>query len=395
MKHFFVPHSVAFVKARAKEVAAARPELSWARALETTSAALGFASWFDARSRIESGTMKPSNFDCDVDRETVLWRRHRQGCALIDVGGFAPSEADYFCRLWHPTSRDCTFHHSEYASAFMRCALGVTRADVEPTKIHKDLYEDDDYYVLNDAARASAPAYFTGNHSSWLSWENGLWIKIIYPDLLPEVTMAEAQKWMREQEPRLMEWYLGIDGTTPFDNRPLRVILEAASAHPHQMFPLAFRSRYDAAENQFSEELILPAITGHSLAKMLCAQGALRFQDVVWYEASHADFERVLSKRGIDAIGLSGPVPLSEAEISECAREIRPNWLSPFKSGPMAADEYHRFTESGSMQVHDELAPDFPDDGDDDSDDPPSHPPQAPMPESKRTCRRSGLAMLR
>lgn len=374
MKSLFVPRTVEFVKKRAAEIQRANPLLTRVRALETASTALGYSSWFDAQSRINARTLTPSSLDEDVDLETRLWRRYLQGCALVDLGGFAPCEADTFVRLWNPTGRTQDFQPENYESVFSRALHDVracsaqrqtSRFDEGSIRLNEHLIrwqvEDDGYFVVSNDILAKLPPYVRGDSSAWLDFEDGLGLAWLFPEWFGRDALQRADEFFKSNRPRAYQWHYGGVGPDLHDSRTLPDLQAEAAAHPLEMFPLSYR--FPRLIDGDGLSMSMPMVSGAVFEKFLADRGALRLRDVRWFNVDDRKaMAELISDQQLK--GQVGPTPFSLTTLKSIASESRPGWLSPFKHGPFFEYEYNIGTEGGRLMLHEELDPDDLDDDD-------------------------------
>jgi hypothetical protein len=365
MSRLFFPRDVAYVKARAKSLKRAAPWLSTAASLEATAAALGFSSWFDACSRINGKAHPPSLPDEEVNSEERLWRRYVAGCAVVDLAGFSPSDADMFVRYWSPTAAKPGFRPTQFRSAYgdavdelaeYERALAGGESDegesgwmVPAERLAPDLMlcrgEKYEYLVPSETALQQIPAYIRGNASSFLTFEGGLALALCRPDWFERDVTVEA---LRELGKYRRAWAdVRLDGSRTFD---LYALEQEAVENPAASFPLSCRTLMG---NTDPHRYFLPVLDGRRFADFIRNRGALRLSDVRWYEAP--EDVAYVSLHFLD-FSTSRSFRLSKEDLAKL-EPCRPPYLSPFKHGPMFDIEYSPITEGGEWLLSYELEP--------------------------------------
>ncbi|MDB4989295.1 MAG: hypothetical protein JWN04_4473, partial [Myxococcaceae bacterium] len=311
----FVPSNINFVKARATELHKAVPYVSQALALETTAVAFGYSGWHDACTLIGGKQSKRSAPDEDVDPRTRLLRRHQQGCALTDIANLPAVSADFFVRLWNPTSGQRNHATRLFSTAWVEQLQDLREWEVR--EADDEEYEDDEYFrprfvapdclhyvwqqklygyfVPSDHALAALPPYIRGNASSFLDFEDAKRLRWVRPDWFvnnpvdissEDGSRAYKTHWAWHQWLQKMQTPLAAVFNREF---------ELATAYPEAEFIISMRTEMTDDNRRVKMNIRddhIPTLSGADLAQMYLSGGHVKAGRVKWYQSmpgSHID----------------------------------------------------------------------------------------------------------
>jgi hypothetical protein len=359
------PKSIDFIKNRAKQLNKTFPELPLSLCQTATSVALGYKDWFEATKRIASSGAMPSLPDEQVAQEERLARRYQQGRALIDLTNLPSSEVDDFIRHWNLTSNKAP-QLSNFETPYetvINDILAFEKGEIaeddydnmyytgRPNKITEGIVialsgRKHDYYHLSTARLLAMPLYLRGNAGLFLEWENGLYVKLAFPDLFSKEEYAKAEKYLRDHEPLIYEWHTGkvIRGR---NNITLQAMVEDAKFHPEDWFVLSCRKDFSDMVNI---KHYFPCIKGADFVKFIENKGSLRGLELKWFKAK-GDYHGPDAVWAFHTNDMTYNLRLDMQQVEE----TMPLYISPFKHGPMANIEYDVMVEGGGWRLDEEL----------------------------------------
>ena len=373
----FYPSSIDFIKSRAKQLHRAFPDLPLSTCQQATAKALGFKDWFDASKRIGSANVKHSHPDEDVSRAERLQRRYQQTRALEDETGLPPLELDHLVRVWNLTA-SASPSLSGYITPYdeVKAHLDAFERGEMTEEQLEDLYDYEipqrvadgiilaragrkyTYYHLSTRRHLDMPIYLRGVGGILLDFEEGLYVKLAFPDLFPKREVQEALAYLEQNDPWRYEWHTGSPARD-FYGVTLAEMLEIARKSPGDWIALSVRWPNDRVDG----DKVITALRGADFIRFIEAKGSLKGLDLQWFKPRH---DRVLSR----LMHMNFEKDLFKAEkdgIRLLADEIVPAdplYGSPFKHAPMGNIEYDGMTEGGGIMLSVELEGGNDDDGD-------------------------------